>query len=99
MAGMARPLRMESEAGVYHVLNRGNYRSDIFRGEKTRQAFLQCLDQACVKTGWQIHAWCLMSNHYHRKLRLEFKQGPLSALLRVRRSPSCGRGKNPRDRR
>jgi REP element-mobilizing transposase RayT len=65
MAGMARPLRMESEAGVYHVLNRGNYRSDIFRGEKTKQAFLQCLDQACVKTGWQVHAWCLMSNHYH----------------------------------
>ena len=56
---------MESEGGVYHVLNRGNYRADIFRGEKTKQAFLDCLAEACDKTGWRVHAWCLMSNHYH----------------------------------
>jgi putative transposase len=56
---------MESEAGVYHVLNRGNYRADVFRGEKTKHAFLQCLDEACQRTGWYVHAWCLMSNHYH----------------------------------
>jgi len=65
---MARPLRLESEAGVYHVLNRVNYRADIFRGEKTKQAFLDCLGEACVKTGWRVHAWCLMSNHYHLAL-------------------------------
>ena len=38
---MARPLRMESEDGVYHVLNRGNYRADIFRSAKARAAFLK----------------------------------------------------------
>jgi REP element-mobilizing transposase RayT len=62
---MARPLRLESEDGIYHVLNRGNYRADVFRGAKTRGAFLQCLDEACGKTGWRVHAWCVMSNHYH----------------------------------
>jgi putative transposase len=62
---MARPLRMESEAGVYHVINRGNYRADIFRSEKAKAAFLKCLGEACGKTGWLVHAWCLMSNHYH----------------------------------
>ncbi|PAW67503.1 MAG: hypothetical protein B9S34_05340 [Opitutia bacterium Tous-C1TDCM] len=62
---MARPLRFESEGGVYHVLNRGNYRSDIFRSGKAKAAFLKCLDEACGKTGWEVHAWCLMSNHYH----------------------------------
>jgi len=62
---MARPLRLESEAGVYHVLNRGNYRTPIFRTEKTKAAFLQCLGEACRKTGWKVHAWCIMSNHYH----------------------------------
>jgi hypothetical protein len=40
MGGMARPLRLESESGVYHVLNRGNYRLDLFRSEKTKAAFL-----------------------------------------------------------
>lgn len=62
---MARPLRLESEAGVYHVINRGNYRADIFRSEKAKDAFLKCLGEACEKTGWEVHAWCLMSNHYH----------------------------------
>lgn len=62
---MARPLRLESEDGVYHVLNRGNYRADLFRSEKARAAFLKCLGEACAKTGWRIHAWCIMSNHYH----------------------------------
>lgn len=62
---MARPLRLESEDGVYHILNRGNYRADIFRSDKAKAAFLQCLGEACQKTGWRVHAWCLMSNHYH----------------------------------
>jgi putative transposase len=65
---MARPLRLESEDGVYHVLNRGNYRADIFRGDKAKASFLRCLDEACAKTGWRVHAWCLMSNHYHLAL-------------------------------
>ncbi|MCW5549920.1 MAG: transposase [Opitutaceae bacterium] len=62
---MARPLRMESEDGVYHVLNRGNYRAAIFRTEKAKTAFLKCLGEACGRTGWRVHAWCVMSNHYH----------------------------------
>jgi len=62
---MARPLRMESEAGVYHLINRGNYRSPIFRSEKTKQAFLNCLNEACARTGWIVSAWTIMSNHYH----------------------------------
>lgn len=65
---MARRLRLESEAGVYHVLNRGNYRSDIFRSDETKAAFLKCLGEACARTGWRIYAWCIMSNHYHLAL-------------------------------
>lgn len=66
---MARSLRIESEDGLYHVLNRGNYRSHIFRSEKAKAAFLKCLAEACAKTGWEVHAWCLMSNHYHLAVR------------------------------
>jgi len=62
---MARKLRLESEGGIYHVINRGNYRMDLFRAAKTRAAFLKCLGEACEKTGWRVHAWCVMSNHYH----------------------------------
>lgn len=62
---MARKLRMESEDGVYHVFNRGNFKSPIFQSSKAKQAFLKCLDEACAKTAWVVHAGCLMSNHYH----------------------------------
>jgi REP element-mobilizing transposase RayT len=65
---MARLLRLEEEGGLYHVINRGNYRAHIFRAEKTKAAFLKCLGEACEKTGWVVHAWCLMSNHYHLAL-------------------------------
>jgi REP element-mobilizing transposase RayT len=30
-----------------------------------RQDFLKTLAEACQKTDWQVHAYCLMSNHYH----------------------------------
>jgi putative transposase len=30
-----------------------------------RQDFLKTLAEACQKTGWQAHAWCLMPNHFH----------------------------------
>jgi putative transposase len=46
---MARQLRLEAEGGIYHVLNRGNYRADIFRRTKTRAAFLKCLDETCAR--------------------------------------------------
>jgi REP element-mobilizing transposase RayT len=62
---MPRALRLEAENASYHVINRGNYRAPIFASLGAKRAFLRCLDEACLKTGWLIHAWCLMSNHFH----------------------------------
>ena len=62
---MPRALRLESENACYHVINRGNYKSPLFRAAKTKLAFLLCLDEACHKTRWRVHAWCLMSTHFH----------------------------------
>jgi REP element-mobilizing transposase RayT len=30
-----------------------------------RHDFIKTLAEACQKTGWQVHAYCLMRNHYH----------------------------------
>ena len=30
-----------------------------------RHDFIKTLAEACQKTGWQVHAFCLMRNHYH----------------------------------
>jgi putative transposase len=44
---------------------RGSRREAIFRNDGDRQLFLKTLGEACTLTGWRIHAWMLMSNHYH----------------------------------
>ena len=57
-------LRIEYPGAMYHVMNRGDQREDIFRDEHDRQKFLTTLGEACVKTEWQVHAYCLMRNHF-----------------------------------
>src|SRR5260221_2929024 len=62
---MARKLRVQYPGAIYHVMNRGDRREDIFRSRKDRELFLKSLGEACAKTDWQVHAFCLMSNHPH----------------------------------
>jgi len=62
---MARSIRIEFPGAFYHVLARGNRRDAIFLDDEDRRYFLKVLSEACGKTGWRIHAWVLMNNHYH----------------------------------
>src|SRR5216110_2279188 len=62
---MARQLRIQYEDAVYHLMSRGDRREEIFRDDLDRKSFLQTLGATCQKTGWQVHAYCLMSNHFH----------------------------------
>jgi putative transposase len=62
---MARSVRIEYEGAYYHVMARGNRRKAIFRDDDDRRFFLACLSECCDKTGWKVHAWVLMGNHYH----------------------------------
>ena len=47
------------------MMARGNRRAAIFVDDEDRRFFLKCLAEVCEKTGWRVHAWVLMSNHYH----------------------------------
>ncbi len=62
---MARSVRIEYAGAYYHVLARGNRREAIFFDDDDRRIFLQSLAEACGQTGWLVHAWVLMGNHYH----------------------------------
>jgi REP element-mobilizing transposase RayT len=62
---MPRQLRVEYDGAIYHVMNRGDRREAIFLGDNDRELFLENLKQTCGKTGWQVHAYCLMGNHFH----------------------------------
>lgn len=77
---MARPLRIEYPGARYHVMSRGDRRQNIFRADADRVLFLETLATACAKTQWQVHAFCLMSNHFH--LVLETPDGNLVAGMK-----------------
>ena len=62
---MARKVRVQYPGAIYHVMNRGDHQDAIFRSDQDRELFLKTLGEACAKTDWQLHAWCLMSNHVH----------------------------------
>jgi len=48
---MARKLRIEFEGAIYHVLNRGNYRRDLFTKAGEAQAFIGALREAGSQRG------------------------------------------------
>lgn len=77
---MARKLRVEYPGAIYHVMNRGDRREAIFRDDQDRERFLEALGEVCAKTGWQVHALCLMGNHFH--LVVETPQGNLVAGMK-----------------
>src|SRR5450432_1404238 len=62
---MPRQLRIQYDGALYHLLNRGARREVIVRDALDRKSFLQTLGAACEKTGWQVHAYCWMGNHFH----------------------------------
>lgn len=62
---MPRSKRVEYPGAVYHAMCRGNNGQEIFCTDDGRRLFLHTLDEACEQTGWLIHAYVLMSNHYH----------------------------------
>ena len=77
---MARQIRVEYPGAIYHVMSRGDRREDIFLNDVDRHDFLKTLAEACQKAEWQVHAYCLMRNHFH--LVLETPQGNLVAGMR-----------------
>jgi len=53
---MPRAMRVEYPGAIYHVMDRGDRREDVFANDVDRQDFLKTLAEACQKTAWQAHA-------------------------------------------
>jgi hypothetical protein len=45
-------------------MNRGDWREPSFRDDVDHKRFLTTLAEACRQTDWQVHAFCLMHNHF-----------------------------------
>jgi putative transposase len=94
---MPRKPRIEYPGAVYHVLNRGNYRQDLFAIEGAGPSFEQTLFETCDRFGWQLYAYVLMSNHFH--LCVKTKDGRLVSGMQWLQSSFANRfNKKVKDR-
>ncbi|MEA3489651.1 MAG: transposase [Candidatus Omnitrophota bacterium] len=62
---MARPLRIEYAGAFYHITSRGNEKGNIFKVDRDKEKFLFYLESAYKRFNIKVHAYCLMTNHYH----------------------------------
>ena len=62
---MTRPLRMQYAGAWYHVTSRGQERQAIFSDDQDRVHFLKLLETTVERYRVRIHAYVLMTNHYH----------------------------------
>jgi putative transposase len=72
---MPRKLRFEYPSAICHVMNRANGKGNIFETDVDRQDFVKTVAETGAKTGFQVHAYCLIINHVH--LVVETPQGNL----------------------
>ena len=82
---MARRIRDLTASEWFHVFNRGVDRQDVFSGDGDYLLFEQLLEESVSRFALEVHAYALMSNHFH--LLVHCPDGRLSdAMQRI-----CGR--------
>ena len=78
---MPRPPRVDYAGAWHHVMNRGADRRNVFNSASDRLAFLDALRMAAERSGLEVHAYCLMDNHFH--LLVHSREGQLSAAMQL----------------
>lgn len=68
---MARYRRIYSETGIYHVMCRGNDKTDIFIDDEDKLKYLNILGEKMEESNYTLYAYCIMSNHSHLILKEE----------------------------
>jgi REP element-mobilizing transposase RayT len=77
---MARRPRLDGPDTWHHVMNRGIARRTILETDADRRFFLSLLVREVIAGRLEIHAYCLMLNHFH--LLVRSLKGELSKALR-----------------
>jgi putative transposase len=62
---MGRAERQDIEGGWHHVMNRGADGERIFLTRTDGEAFERLLGEGADLLGVEVHAYCLMPNHFH----------------------------------
>ena len=62
---MPRKPRQQSPTDVYHVINRGVNKKDLFHGPKDFLCYLGLVNEYKERLDIRIYHYCLMTNHAH----------------------------------
>lgn len=62
---MPRRPRIQFAGAAYHIMNRGDQGDDVFRDDLDYRNFLKLLGDCSGRTGWRVHSYVLMPNHFH----------------------------------
>ncbi len=77
---MPRIPRGETLGGIYHVINRGNMRMQVFDDSEDYEYFFDLLAKGIAKEPIELHAYTLMPNHFHLLL-VPQSEGALSRFM------------------
>lgn len=69
-----------TDAGFYHIINRGVERRNIFLEPEDYDVFLKILNEVFIQSKIKLHSFCLMTNHYH--LLIETTEKNISESMR-----------------
>ena len=77
---MPRRARVALGGVPWHIIQRGNNRGICFFDDDSRLQFLEILAEQALRWGCQLHAWVLMTNHFHLLLTPEHAGGPAGLM-------------------
>ena len=78
---MSRRARELSNSGFYHVMFRGINHQNLFEEETDFNYMLETLGKVKAEIGFEIQAYCLMTNHVHLLLK-EKQMGDISIIMK-----------------
>lgn len=78
---MGRQARQLSNSGFYHIVFRGINHQHIFEDKCDYNYFLKALRELKADLDFEVHAYCLMSNHVHLLFR-EKQLGDISMIMK-----------------
>ena len=78
---MPRTARASVGGLIYHVMNRGNRRADVFHKPADYDAFVEAIADARRHVPLDLFGYCLMPNHFHLVLR-PHEDGDLGLWMR-----------------
>jgi len=73
---MPRRSRLQVAGLPVHIIQRGNNRQACFFAEDDYRFFLDCLVRLAKRFRCALHAYVLMTNHFHLLLTSELGAGP-----------------------